>query len=84
MVTGRGRRRPPVLTPRQLELLDAYLDTGHFGVAADRLGIREVHARQMISDGYRRMDVHNAAQLVWAARNQLAERRRATRTNVPD
>lgn len=65
------RRR---LTPRQIDVLVAYLETGSIKSAAQRTGISESTARQHLSSAYRRLRVRTAVQAVWIARRELAAR----------
>lgn len=67
-----GRRHR--LTPRQVDILVGYLETGSIKAAAERAGIREATARQHLSAAYRRLRVRTAVQAVWIARRELAAR----------
>lgn len=62
------------LTPRQLDVLIGYIETGSIKLAAERVGIREATARQHLSLAYRRLRVRTAVQAVWIARRELAAR----------
>jgi DNA-binding NarL/FixJ family response regulator len=68
------RRHVRLLTPRQLDILVGYLETGSIKAAADREGIRESTARQHLSLAYRRLGVRTAVQAVWIARREIAAR----------
>jgi DNA-binding CsgD family transcriptional regulator len=76
--------RLPRLTPREIDCLRAYAETGDYRAAAERIGIGESTMRSHLAKARRRLDVQATVVAVWKARRLLTRSTRVRLTRSAD